>query len=51
LSIPFIFKETMKKNPKLIILNYYYYIKRIILFQKYYWKTINNESFNLPYLG
>jgi len=51
LSISFIFKEAMKRNPKLIILNYYYYFKRIILFQKYYWKTINNEPFNLPYLG
>ena len=51
LSISFIYKELMEGKPKLIILNYYYYFKRIILFQKYFWKTIKNESFNHPYLG
>ena len=51
LSIKFIYKSFKKGNVKVILLNYYYYFKRIVLFQKYYWKNIRKEPFHYPYFG
>ena len=51
LSFNFIYKSFKKGDVRAIFINYYFYFKRVILFQKYYGRRINNEPFNLPYFG
>jgi len=51
LSMNFIYKRFKKGDLRAILINYYFYFKRIVLFQKYYIKRINNEPFKFAYFG
>ena len=50
LSPYYIYNKLKNKKIKLVVLNIYSYIKRIILFQKYYWKEVYNQKISFSLL-
>jgi len=50
LSLKYIIQLLKQKNIRLLITNYFYYSKRIMLFLKFYLKTLKNQPFKYPYI-